>query len=302
MFQEFKFTETLQIPEKMLIQFLMTVHKNYRTNVQYHNFSHASAVTHTLYLLLKFGGLQELINDPFDILVMLVSCICHDIDHRGTNNQFQVSAKTMLSIEASDSTMERHHFNHTINILSLPDHNIFKNLSKEDYKRALNIMENCIISTDLSIYFKNLKSINELGDKYKNGENLDLENNKRNLELLHGIVMTSCDLGSMFKPFEDTRLIAEDVLIESFEQGKKEKELGLQFTSTLVDRASTEKEIPKVQFEFFSNVIEPAALALVKFLPKAQYILEGVQRNKECWRKLMEKKIEYSIGSHSIPL
>jgi len=299
MFQEFKFTETFQIPEKMLIQFLMTVHKNYRTNVQYHNFSHASAVTHTLYLLLKFGGLQELINDPFDILVMLVSCICHDIDHRGTNNQFQVSAKTMLSIEASDSTMERHHFNHTINILSLPDHNIFKNLSKEDYKRALNIMENCIISTDLSVYFKNLKSINELGDKYQNGQDLDLENNKRNLELLHGIVMTSCDLGSMFKPFEDTRIIAEDVLIESFEQGKKEKELGLQFTSALVDRASTEKEIPKVQYEFFSNVIEPAALALVKFLPKAQHYLEGVQRNKECWRKLMEKKIEYSIGSHS---
>jgi len=298
-FQEFKFTETFKISEKMLVQFLMTVHKNYRTNVQYHNFSHASAVTHTLYLLLKLGGLQELINDPFDILVMLVSCICHDIDHRGTNNQFQVSAKTMLSIEASDSTMERHHFNHTINILSLPDHNIFKNLSKEDYKRALNIMESCIISTDLSIYFKNLKSINELGDRFMKGEDLDLANNKRNLELLHGIVMTSCDLGSMMKPFEDTRLIAEDVLIESFEQGKKEKELGLQFTSALVDRASTEKEIPKVQYEFFSNVIEPAALALVKFLPKAQPYLDGVQRNKECWKELMEKKIEYSIGSHN---
>ncbi|KAG4087628.1 hypothetical protein H8356DRAFT_1058260 [Neocallimastix lanati (nom. inval.)] len=299
MFQEFNFTETFQIPEKMLVHFLMTVHKNYRTNVQYHNFSHASAVTHTLYLLLKFGGLRELINDQFDILVMLVSCICHDIDHRGTNNQFQVSAKTMLAVESSDSTMERHHFNHTINILSLPDHNIFKNLSKENYKRALNIMESCIISTDLSIFFKNLKSINELGDRYINGENLDLENNKRNLELLHGIVMTSCDLGSMFKPFEETRLIAEDVLIESFEQGKKEKELGLQFTSALVDRASTEKEIPKVQYEFFSNVIEPAAKALVKFLPKAKYILEGVQRNKECWRQLMEKKIEYAIGSYT---
>jgi len=299
MFQEFNFTETFQIPEKTLVQFLMTVHKNYRTNVQYHNFSHASAVTHTLYLLLKLGGLKELINDQFDILVMLVSCICHDIDHRGTNNQFQVSAKTMLAVESSDSTMERHHFNHTINILSLPDHNIFKNLSKEDYKRALNIMESCIISTDLSVFFKNLKSINELGDKYINGEDLDLQNNKRNSELLHGIVMTSCDLGSMFKPFEDTRLIAEDVLIESFEQGRKEKELGLQFTSALVDRASTEKEIPKVQFEFFSNVIEPAAKALVKFLPKAKYILDGVQRNKECWRQLMEKKIEYSIGSHN---
>lgn len=300
MFQEFNFTETFRIPEKMLVQFLMTVHKNYRTNVQYHNFSHASAVTHTLYLLLKFGGLRELINDQFDILVMLVSCICHDIDHRGTNNQFQVSAKTMLAVESSDSTMERHHFNHTINILSLPDHNIFKNLSKEDYKRALNIMESCIISTDLSVFFKNLKSINELGDKFKNGESLDLENNKRNLELLHGIVMTSCDLGSMFKPFEDTRLIAEDVLIESFEQGRKEKELGLQFTSALVDRASTEKEIPKVQYEFFSNVIEPAATALVKFLPKTKYILDGVQRNKECWRQLMEKKVEYSIGSHIV--
>lgn len=32
-----------------------------------------------------------------EALVFLVSCLCHDIDHRGTNNAFQTKRSTVLA-------------------------------------------------------------------------------------------------------------------------------------------------------------------------------------------------------------
>lgn len=32
-----------------------------------------------------------------EALVFLVSCLCHDIDHRGTNNSFQTKSSTVLA-------------------------------------------------------------------------------------------------------------------------------------------------------------------------------------------------------------
>lgn len=34
---------------------------------------------------------------PLQALVFLVSCLCHDIDHRGTNNSFQTKCGTVLA-------------------------------------------------------------------------------------------------------------------------------------------------------------------------------------------------------------
>lgn len=34
---------------------------------------------------------------PLQALVFLVSCLCHDIDHRGTNNSFQTQCGTVLA-------------------------------------------------------------------------------------------------------------------------------------------------------------------------------------------------------------
>lgn len=34
---------------------------------------------------------------PLQALLFLVSCLCHDIDHRGTNNTFQTKWGTVLA-------------------------------------------------------------------------------------------------------------------------------------------------------------------------------------------------------------
>lgn len=71
--------------------------KGYR-DAPYHNWIHAFSVTHFSYLLMKN---LRLIDDNYisslEAFVFLVSCLCHDIDHRGTNNSFQTKCGTVLA-------------------------------------------------------------------------------------------------------------------------------------------------------------------------------------------------------------
>lgn len=59
---------------------------------------HAFSVAHFAYLLIKNLNLvKEGYMTSLQALVFLVSCLCHDIDHRGTNNSFQTKCGTILA-------------------------------------------------------------------------------------------------------------------------------------------------------------------------------------------------------------
>lgn len=63
----------------------------------YHNWRHALDVTHFCFLL--YNHCDRLTNlSDLERLALFISCLCHDIDHRGTNNAFQVSSVSHPSI------------------------------------------------------------------------------------------------------------------------------------------------------------------------------------------------------------
>ena len=67
---------------------------------------------------------------------MFVSCLCHDLDHRGKTNSFMVKSSTPLAVLYSTSTMEHHHFNQTVSILQNEGHNIFRQFNSDEYKQV----------------------------------------------------------------------------------------------------------------------------------------------------------------------
>ncbi|KAG7249172.1 hypothetical protein CRUP_008933, partial [Coryphaenoides rupestris] len=111
---------------KVLCRWLLTVRKNYRT-VAYHNWRHAFNVSQCMFVMITTAGFQEVLSDA-EILALMVGCMCHDLDHRGTNNAFQAkfaTAATQLKMTGSalallygtSATLEHHHFNHAVMIL-----------------------------------------------------------------------------------------------------------------------------------------------------------------------------------------
>ena len=88
--------------------------ENYRNN-PFHNFRHAFCVTQMMYVLIHGCRCVTMsrchdddINDDDcrlqdslskrDLCVLLTACICHDLDHPGFNNTYQINAKTELAI------------------------------------------------------------------------------------------------------------------------------------------------------------------------------------------------------------
>ena len=80
----------------VVFRFLLRVQENYRNN-PFHNFRHAFCVTQMMYVLIHGCRLQESLSKR-DICVLLTACICHDLDHPGYNNTYQINARTELAV------------------------------------------------------------------------------------------------------------------------------------------------------------------------------------------------------------
>jgi hypothetical protein len=81
MFQNLGLIEHFKLTESKLESFILKVKEQYRDN-PYHNFRHAFDVTQSVYsFLVEMKAINYLTN--LDLLVLLVSALCHDVDHPG---------------------------------------------------------------------------------------------------------------------------------------------------------------------------------------------------------------------------
>ncbi|KAJ3339059.1 Dual 3',5'-cyclic-AMP and -GMP phosphodiesterase 11A [Gonapodya sp. JEL0774] len=217
--------------------------------------------------------------------------MCHDVDHRGTNNQFQRQAKTIFGQFYHNSPMEEHHANHALTILAAQEHRFLGSMAAEDYEQLLTIMKRTIIQTDLAIYFKNRTILEAL---LKEGS-LNIDTDETHRDLFRGVIMTSVDLTAMYKPFGAAVHIADFVYAEFFMQGDQERKMGLPISANVVDR-NNEKEIPKMQKGFFEFIVEPAYVMLSQCITEAKVLLDAVRENKRRWTEWNDRGIVYKIG------
>uniref|UniRef100_A0A803JS08 Phosphodiesterase n=1 Tax=Xenopus tropicalis TaxID=8364 RepID=A0A803JS08_XENTR len=202
MFEDMGFVNNYKIDRTTLIRFCLMVKKGYR-DPPYHNWMHAFSVSHFCYLLFKN---LELVNylEYIEIFALFVSCLCHDLDHRGTNNSFQVASKSVLAAlySSEGSVMERHHFAQAIAILNSQGCNILEQFSRKDYQRMLDLMRDIILATDLAHHLRIFKELTRMSQ-----DGFDPQN-KHHHYLLICLLMTSSDLSDQTKGWKTTRKIA----------------------------------------------------------------------------------------------
>lgn len=236
----------------------------------------------TMFAMLKTGKMERFMTD-LDILGLLVACLCHDLDHRGTNNAFQTKTESPLAILYSTSTMEHHHFDQCVMILNSEGNNIFQSLSTEDYRNVMKTVENAIISTDLAMYFKKKDSFNELVD----GGEFDWQSEGKK-ELLCGMMMTACDVSAIAKPWEVQHKVAKLVADEFFDQGDLEKLQLNQQPVAMMDRERKD-ELPQMQVGFIDVICLPLYKVLSDTFPWIQPLYDGCMENRRNWQDLAEK-------------
>ncbi|XP_056422805.1 cAMP and cAMP-inhibited cGMP 3',5'-cyclic phosphodiesterase 10A isoform X3 [Hyla sarda] len=258
-----------------LCRFTMSVKKNYR-RVPYHNWKHAVTVSHCMYAILQRN--KELFTD-LERKGLLIACLCHDLDHRGYTNSYLQKFDHPLAALYSTSTMEQHHFSQTVSILQLEGHNIFSNLSSNEYEQVLEIIRKAIIATDLALYFGNRKHLEDL---HQTGA-LNF-NNQGHRDRLIGLMMTACDLCSVTKLWPVTRMIADDIYAEFWAEGDEMKRLGIS-PIPMMDRDKKD-EIPQGQIGFYNAVAVPCYTTLSQIFPTTRPLLNACRDNLSQWEKV----------------
>lgn len=281
MFLDLDLIRKFHIPYQILCRWILSVKKNYR-NVTYHNWRHALNVAQTMFAMLTVGNMKLMMSD-LEMLALLVACLCHDLDHRGTNNSFQTKIESPLATLYTTSTMEHHHFDQCIMILNSEGNNIFQSFSTEDYRAVISYIESAILATDLALYFKKKDTFGKLvGTATTNW----LE--PANKDLLRGMMMTACDISAICKPWEIQKKVAELVASEFFEQGDLEKERLKEKPIAMMDREKKD-ELPKMQVGFINCICLPVYKALTVIQPSLQPLLDGCERNKKHWELLADE-------------
>lgn len=277
MFEDLGFLSRWRIRKDTLVRFVLMVKKGYR-NPPYHNWTHAFAVAHFCFLCIKNLNLQQSLDD-IELFALFVSCLCHDLDHRGTNNQYQVASKSVLAAlySSEGSVMERHHFAQTMCIVNTDGCNIFENLSSKDYTTVLDLVRDIILATDLAHHLKIMNSLKEMA---KVG--FDTKN-ERHHSLLLCLLMTASDLSDQTKPWDNTKHVAALIYREFFSQGDMEKSLG-QKPAEMMDRERA--RIPDLQIGFLDHIALPVYKVLADLFPASGIVRDTVVDNRRHWEKI----------------
>lgn len=123
-----------------LCRFTLTIRKNYRP-ITYHNWQHGFHVAHALWMMIrstqsKFSRLEK--------MSFVIGGLCHDLDHRGYNNDFFKKMKLPLAALYSSSTMEQHHYRQTVTILHTEGMDIFSFLSSKEHAIILEMIRSTL--------------------------------------------------------------------------------------------------------------------------------------------------------------
>ncbi|KAM6221526.1 rod cGMP-specific 3',5'-cyclic phosphodiesterase subunit beta [Rhynchocyon petersi] len=294
MYYELGVVRKFQIPQEVLVRFLFSVSKGYR-RITYHNWRHGFNVAQTMFTLLMTGKLKNYYTD-LEAFAMVTAGLCHDIDHRGTNNLYQMKSQNPLARLHGSSILERHHLEFGKFLLSEETLNIFQNLNQRQHQHVIHLMDIAIIATDLALYFKKRTMFQKIVDESKNYEDKDkwveylsLETTRK--EIVMAMMMTACDLSAITKPWEVQSKVALLVAAEFWEQGDLERTVLDQQPIPMMDRNKA-GELPKLQVGFIDFVCTFVYKEFSRFHEEILPMFDRLQNNRKEWKALAD---EYEV-------
>uniref|UniRef100_A0A8C6XWC2 Phosphodiesterase n=1 Tax=Naja naja TaxID=35670 RepID=A0A8C6XWC2_NAJNA len=243
-------------------RWLMCIRDNYRNN-PFHNFRHCFCVTQMMYSMISLCNLQAKISQ-MDILILMTASVCHDLDHPGYNNTYQINARTELAVRYNDiSPLENHHCAVAFQILAQAECNILSSLDKEQFKRIRQGIITLILATDMARHAEILDSFKETVDEFS-------YSNEEHVTQLKMILIKCCDISNEVRPMEIAEPWVDCLLEEYFMQSDREKSEGLP-VAPFMDRDKVTK--PTAQIGFLKFVLIPMFETVTRLFPEVEEVM-----------------------------
>uniref|UniRef100_A0A8C7FM20 Phosphodiesterase n=1 Tax=Oncorhynchus kisutch TaxID=8019 RepID=A0A8C7FM20_ONCKI len=291
MYYELGVVDKFHVPRETLTRFCYSLSKGYR-QITYHNWSHGFNVGQTMFTLLMTGDLKRYYTD-LETMAMVTAGLCHDIDHRGTNNLYQVKSGKPLAKLHGSSILERHHLEIGKTLLRDLALNICPNRSRAQHDHVIHLMDIATIATDLALYFKKITMFQKMVDKSKTYESWDdwtkyMTQETTRKAIVMAMMMTACDLSAVAKPWEIQSKVALSVAAEFWEQGDLER-TGLEQQPILMMDRTKSADLPKMQCGFIDFVCAFVyKLKFSRFQVEITPMLDRLLINRREWNALKE--------------
>jgi len=226
----------------------------------------------------------------------MIAAVCHDLDHPGLNNSYQVNSGTKLALRFNDaSTLENMHSYLCFTILRKNGCDIFAGMDKGDRATVRKLIIGCIINTDMTYHFSLKNDLNSmivrLDEEGKVGEFMKAEKDR---DILLKTILHVSDISNPCKEFKLSKRWSDAVVKEFFTQGDLERKEGLSI-SMGCDRETVEQE--SLSLNFCDFIVSPFFLCLIDLFPSLDYVLDIMAKNRQEWhdrevRKIMAKQTD----------
>lgn len=270
-------------------RFLGALEGGYHPN-HYHNATHAADVLQCVHYILGPGGMiRELGLNPEEVLAAILASAMHDYDHPGVNNVYHIKTGAYLATLYNDrSVLENHHCASVFELLRHDRYNIFRNLPEDQRKAIRDTMLEMVLSTDMGLHGKIFTQFKQRqrelegdGTAAKQGrENIWKKPDDRRLAL--SIALKMADISNCARPLDLYKGWAARIADEFYMQGDLERECGMAI-SPFMDRTKHDTDFPKGQISFMRYIAIPLFEAGADFLPKMDFTVPLMQKNKDHW-------------------
>ncbi|KAM8855860.1 high affinity cGMP-specific 3',5'-cyclic phosphodiesterase 9A isoform 2-T3 [Spinachia spinachia] len=278
MYHDLGLVKEFNINPITLKRWLLCIHDNYKNN-PFHNFRHCFCVTQMMYSMICLCNLQEKFTQV-EILILMTAAVCHDLDHPGFNNTYQVNAKTELAVRYNDiSPLENHHCAVAFQIFSQQDCNIFSNFDPEAFKLIRQGTIMLILATDMARHGEILDSFKQKVDKFDYAD-------EEHITCLKMVLIKCCDISNEVRPMEVAEPWVDCLLEEYFMQSDREKAEGLP-VAPFMDREKVTK--PTAQIGFIKFVLIPMFETVMKLFPQIEEaMVQPLRESRDRYEELKQ--------------
>ena len=256
------------------------IRKNY-----YHNDLHAADITQTCLLYFKLGEIEKMQNyNKSSLCSLFFSCICHDYQHPGVNNNYLKETKNKLSIRYNDSSiLENMHISTSFELITNDKEcDIFEGVDNNIYKEMRKEMISCVLATDMAFHNIYVEFLKQHSKEKKEGEK---QQNKDDIQKYMNTLIHSADISNPTKLFDIYFEWAKLVVEEFWDQGDKEKKLNLPCSC---DREKV--TIYQSQLGFINFIEIPYFSLFTELYPKLKFFYDNLLNNKNILLSMQEKE------------
>eukprot|EP00929_Paragymnodinium_shiwhaense_P117905 TRINITY_DN8939_c0_g1_i1.p1 TRINITY_DN8939_c0_g1~~TRINITY_DN8939_c0_g1_i1.p1 ORF type:complete len:934 (-),score=209.72 TRINITY_DN8939_c0_g1_i1:157-2958(-) len=295
-----------------LQRFVQAAEKEYLPN-PFHNFAHAADVLHCVSRIMRLMNSDAFLS-PLEQFTLLVGALGHDLGHPGVNNPFLIEVGHSLALQYNDrSPCENMHCAKLYNIVANPEANIFRDLTREQYKDTRKMIIETILHTDMITHqamVKDLQMMYQMNTEvFKAGEchqqqsaqqpeaqaaespESELFAQSEHKATIMNCILHSADVSNPCRAWEVTEAWAMLCLEEFFAQGDQEKMLAIP-VQFLNDRDKLNK--PNSQIGFIEFMIAPFFCAQIRLFPSLHEFGDHLASNIEVWMELWEGEVSPS--------